>query len=125
MSKKRILLIDDEAALTWLMRMALERTGKYEVRVENDSSAAVKVAKEFLPDLIILDLIMPGQDGGDVVDALKKEPELKDIPVGFLTATVRKADIEANGGIMQGYPFLAKPASQEAIYAFVEKLVRK
>src|SRR5262249_16722379 len=116
-----ILIVDDEVVLTRLMRVALERTGKYEVRSENDPKSAVEVAREFKPDIIMLDLIMPDLDGGDVVDALRKDPELKPIPVVFLTASVRKADIDAHGGAFDGYPFMEKPASPAAICEFLEK----
>ena len=121
MKKKRILIVDDEVALTRLMRLSLERTGKYEVRAENDPAVVLAAAMEFRPDLIVLDLIMPGQDGGDVAEALRMHPELKEIPIVFLTASVRKSEIDAQGGVLGGFPFLAKPISADAISAFIDK----
>ena len=121
MRKKRILIVDDEVALTRLMRIALEQTGKYEVRAENDSTVAIAVALEFKPDLIVLDLIMPKQDGGDVAEAMRADPELKEIPIVFLSASVRQSEVDAHGGVLGGFPFLAKPTSAEAISAFIEK----
>ncbi|SRR5260221_2048279 len=119
--KKRILIVDDEVVLTRLMRIALEKTGKYEVRAENDSTRVVAAATEFKPHLIVLDLIMPEQDGGDVASALRMNHELKDIPIVFLSASVRKSEVEAHGGTLGGFPFLAKPTSAEEISAFIEK----
>ncbi len=121
MRKKRILIVDDEVSLTRLMRIALEQTGKYEVRAENDATAVIAAALEFKPDMIVLDLIMPEQDGGDVAEALRMHPELKEIPIVFLSASVRKSEIDAHGGVLGGFPFLAKPTSAEAISAFIEK----
>ena len=121
MEKKRILIVDDEVALTRLMRLSLERTGKYEVHTVNDPALVVSSAIECKPDLIVLDLIMPGQDGGDVAETLRSHPELKQIPIVFLTASVRKSEIDAQGGVLGGFPFLAKPISADAISAFIDK----
>ena len=70
--RSRILIVDDEKVTTRLLRMTLEQSGKYEVRAENDSKGVVAAAIEFKPDLILLDVIMPGLDGGDVAVALKE-----------------------------------------------------
>ena len=119
--RSRILIVDDEKVTTRLLRMTLEQTGKYEVRAENDSKLVVAAALEFRPDLIVLDVIMPEMDGGDVAAALKENPSLSKIPVVFLTATVRKSEVDSHGGVMGGYPFLAKPASTDAIVQFIDK----
>jgi CheY-like chemotaxis protein len=121
MTKKRILIVDDEDALTRLMRLALEKTGHYEVRAENDPAAVIAAALEFRPALIVLDLIMPEQDGGDVAECLRKHPELHEIPIVFLSASVRQSEIDANDGVLGGFPFMAKPTSPEAICAYIEK----
>ncbi|MEO6785332.1 MAG: response regulator [Chthoniobacteraceae bacterium] len=117
----RILIVDDEKVTTRLLRMTLEQTKKYEVREVNDSKLVVQAALAFHPDLIVLDVIMPDMDGGDVAAALKDHPSLSRVPVVFLTATVRKSEVDARGGVMGGYPFLAKPASTDAIVQFIEK----
>jgi CheY-like chemotaxis protein len=121
MRKKRILIVDDEVSLTRLMQLALEQAGRYEVRAENDSAAVLAAAKEFRPDLIILDLIMPQLDGGDVAEALRMDPELAAIPIVFLSASVRRSEIDANDGVLGGFPFLSKPVSATEITAFIEK----
>ena len=96
MAKKRILLVDDEAGFTRLVKFNLERTGKYEVKEVNHSVQAVKAAQIFDPDLILLDVVMPGMDGGDVVAELRKRPELEKIPVIMLTALVAKGELSRN-----------------------------
>ncbi|HEX5855718.1 MAG TPA: response regulator, partial [Thermoanaerobaculia bacterium] len=58
MSKKRILLVDDEADVTRSIKLSLETLGTYEVRAENDARSALKTAREFRPDLIFLDVMM-------------------------------------------------------------------
>lgn len=120
-SKKRILIIDDEPATTRLLRLYLELNGKYSVREENRSANAVTAAHEFQPDLILLDVIMPGLDGGDVMSRLKTDPKLKSVPVVFLTATVRKSDVAAANGIIGGFPFLGKPATADEVIACIEQ----
>ena len=119
--KKRILIIDDEAITTRLIRLNLERTDRYEVREENNSANAVAAAQEFQPDLILLDVVMPALDGSDVVARLKTDAKLKNVPVVFLTATVRKTEVDAHGGIIGGFPFLGKPVSAAELIECVEK----
>ena len=119
--KKRILIIDDETVTTRLIRLNLERTDRYEVREENDSARAVATAQEFQPDLILLDVVMPDLDGSDVVARLKTDVKLKNVPVVFLTATVRKTEVDAHGGIIGGFPFLGKPVSIAELIECVEK----
>ncbi len=119
--KKRILLIDDEPVTTRLIRLNLERTDRYDVREENDPTRAVATAQEFGPDLILLDVVMPELDGSDVVARFKTDPKLKNIPVVFLTATVRKTEVDAHGGIIGGFSFLGKPVSAAELIECVEK----
>lgn len=119
--KKRILLIDDEPVTTRLIRLNLERTDRYEVREENDPRRAVATAHDFHPDLILLDVVMPELDGSDVVARFKTDPKLKNIPVVFLTATVRKSEVDAHGGIIGGFSFLGKPVSAAELIECVEK----
>lgn len=96
MVKKRILLVDDEAGFTRLVKFNLERTRKYEVKEVNQSTQAVQAAQIFDPDLILLDVVMPGMDGGDVVAELRKRPQLASIPVIMLTALVAKGELSRN-----------------------------
>jgi putative two-component system response regulator len=119
--KRRILIVDDEPPTTRLLRLNLEQTNRYEVREENDSLRVIAAAHEFRPDLILMDVVMPNLDGGDVVSRLKADPRLKNIPVVFLTATVRKAEVDSFGGIIGGFPFLGKPVGAQELIACIEK----
>lgn len=125
MAKKRILLVDDEKSLTTLLKLNLEETGDYEVRVENWPEDALPTARQFKPDLILLDIIMPRLPGGNVAALIDADPELKDTPIVFLTAAVRKHQVEENDGIISGRPCLAKPATVEEVVAMIEKHVRR
>ena len=125
MAKKRILLVDDEKSLTTLLKLNLEETGNYEVRVENWPEDALGAAREFKPDLVLLDIIMPRLPGGNVAALIDADPELKGTPIVFLTAAVRKAQVLDNDGIICEHPCLAKPASVDEVIEMIEKHVRK
>ena len=125
MENTRILLVDDEKSFTTLLKLNLEETGKYTVRVENWAEDALTAAREFKPDLVLLDIIMPRMPGGNVASLIKADPDLKDTPIVFLTAAVRKHQVEENEGIICDLPCLAKPASIESVIAMIEKHARK
>jgi CheY-like chemotaxis protein len=125
MAKKRVLLVDDEKSFTNLLKLNLEETGNYEVRVENWPEDAIGAAKEFRPDIILLDIIMPRMPGGNVAAIIKENPELRDTPIVFLTAAVRRHQVEENDGIICDFPCLAKPATVEAVIEMIEKHARK
>ena len=94
MGKKRILIIDDEAGLTRLLKLNLEQTGAYEVRTENRGLQGVAAAKAFRPDLILCDVIMPDLEGSDLAVQFKEDPALAATPFVFLTAVVSREEIE-------------------------------
>ena len=121
MGKKRILIIDDEAGLTRLLKLNLEQTGAYEVRTENQGSHALAATREFRPDLILCDVIMPDMEGSDVATQLKADPGLAYIPFVFLTAVVSREEVEAQGGVIGGHPFIAKPVTVEKIVECIEQ----
>ena len=85
--KKRILLLDDEMDFVDLMKATLELTGEYEVRTTVRPSTFLQVAQDFRPDLIILDCMMPGLDGGEIAGQIQADPAMRDTPFMFLTAT--------------------------------------
>jgi two-component system OmpR family response regulator len=107
--KKRVLVVDDQARDTRLVKLYLEGTNDYVVREENDAMAALSAAEEFQPHLILLDVMMPGMDGGELAACFQANPKLKAVPIVFLTAVVTKGEVEAHGGLIGGRPFLAKP----------------
>ena len=121
--KKKILLVDDEVTFTKMTKLNLDRIGKYETHVVNDSRLAVATAKEIGPDIIFLDFMMPGLDGGDVATLLRDDPELSHIPVVFLTAIVSKEDTDSMGSQVGGNLFLAKPVKAQEMVDTIEQLL--
>ena len=107
--KKRILVVDDQAGDTRLLKRFLEGTDKYVVREENDAVAALSAAEEFQPHLILLDVLMPDMDGSELANCLRANPKLRAVPIVFLTAKVSKEEVELCGGRIGKYPVLAKP----------------
>lgn len=119
--KKRILVVDDEASITRLLKLNLEQTNEFVVRGENDATAAVATAEEFGPDLILLDVMMPELDGGELASQLQENPKLKSVPIVFLTAAATKGEVYARGGKVGGLPFLAKPVEIAEVIACLKK----
>jgi DNA-binding response OmpR family regulator len=115
--KKRILIVDDEASITRLLKLNLEATDQYVVRTENDPKVALASAEAFQPDLILLDVLMPDLDGGQLASRLQASPKLKGVPIVFLTAAATKKEIYARGGKVGGLPFLAKPVDLNEVLA--------
>src|SRR5436853_5919846 len=124
-TKKRILLVDDEKSFTNLLKLNLEDTGAYEVHVEIWAEDAYPAAQSFKPDLILLDIIMPRMPGGNVAAQIKADPAVTDTPIVFLTAAVRKHQVEENEGIICDLPCLAKPATLDEVIDAIEKHVKK
>ena len=80
--KKKILIVDDEAAFTNLVKISLEETGGFEVRVLNLGAPAAEAAREFGPDLILLDMVMPDMEGSAVLQEIRSGETTRNIPDG-------------------------------------------
>jgi CheY-like chemotaxis protein len=117
--KAKILLVDDEESFTKLTQLTLT---DYDICVENESTRALERARTFKPDLILLDVMMPNLDGGDVAAQMRADPELKDVPIVFLTALVTQKE-SARRPVMGGYPFIAKPVTPEKLAENIEKFL--
>ena len=120
MAKKKILVIDDEEALTRLVKLNLEATGNYEVMTENRGSQALAAVKAFKPDLVLLDILMPDMDGSDVAGQIMADKDVSDTPIVFLTAMIRKEETKASCGVIGGHPFIAKSVSIKELISCVE-----
>ncbi len=108
--KRRILIVDDDRDSTHLVKILLEKTGRYLVLEQNDATKAHQSARNLRPDLILLDMAMPEADGGDVAAQIEADPGLRRTPIIFVTALVTEAEAKA-GLRIQGRPFLPKPIS--------------
>lgn len=122
MNPKRILVIDDNVGLTQMIKLNLEATGHYHVCVENDSTLAVETARQFRPDLILLDYVMPGMDGGDIAFSLGADPILRGVPIIMVTALVANKEMGPEGTVTRGgQVMMAKPVKLENLLKCLEK----
>jgi CheY-like chemotaxis protein len=114
MNIKRILLVDDDPNIRKLARMSLERVGKCEVSVAESGLEAIELLATVKPDLVVLDVMMPGIDGRTTLTRLKEQRQ--DLPVILMTAKVQAEEIEeylglgAIGVIMKPFDPLRLPA---------------
>lgn len=123
MRKKKVLVIDDAVGFTKMVKLNLEATGHYEVKIQNNSFDALQTALEFQPDVVLLDVIMPELEGPDVAYQFKNHPVLKDIPVIFITANITKEEVDAQEGFIAGHVFLAKPGTIDELISCIEKQI--
>ncbi len=121
--KQKILMVDDEVALTKMVKLNLERTGKFEVLTENNGHNAFDAVKTFQPDLIFLDIMMPDISGDDIAQKLRQDDQLSTIPIVFLTAIVSKEETNVMGSVVGGNRFLAKPVKTEELIDVIEEVL--
>ncbi len=108
--KKRILAVDDRAAVTNLWRIMLEMTGHYVVQEENHSCQAMQAARRFRPDLLLLDIDMPGVDGPEIARLVRADAVMNGTAIVFLSSLVTPYEV-ALGKRVEGHPCLSKPTS--------------
>ena len=121
MKKKRILIIDDEAAFARLLKLNLNQCGPFSAEVVTDPQQALRTASAFEPDLILLDVMMPNMDGGELHARLQRDPRLRSVPVVFLTAAVRRGEVSSHHGHIGGLDFLAKPVDLPELIACIQQ----
>jgi two-component system phosphate regulon response regulator PhoB len=123
MSKKKILVIEDEADILELVAYNLEKSG-YTVFRAKTGENGITIARTQLPDLIILDLMLPGIDGIEVCHKLKNEPITSSIPIIMLTAKIEDNDIVT--GLEAGADdYIPKPFSPKILLARIKTMLRR
>jgi len=115
-----VLVVDDDPDIRMLLTMNLEVSGYRVTEAENGHEAA-EMARALVPDLIVLDLMMPGIDGLGVLERLKADPVTKDIPVVMLTAKASDHDVWAGWQAGVDY-YMTKPFEPEHLLQFIEYL---
>ena len=113
----RIMVIDDEPEITEIIEAFLDNAG-YTVKVENQPQNAIHLAREFNPDLILLDIMMPGTDGYQICNQIKEDQVLSETPVIFLTGKDSKDD-QGKSFQVGGDMFIKKPFSCERLLEIV------
>lgn len=126
MDGKKILVVDDEKKIRELLELRLSSEG-FEVIIARHGEEGVEQAKKHLPDLILMDVMMPRMDGPAAVNVLQGDPATKDIPVIFLTAIITKEE-ETNPAFgirldVAKYRFMAKPFDTPTLLAEIKKAI--
>ena len=121
--KKRILLIEDEEDIAALIKLQAELSG-YKLHVEVDGINGYRAVEREQPDLVILDIMLPGQNGFDVCRKIKSNPELKSIPVIILTAKDEELDIVL-GLELGADDYVSKPFSPKVLFSRIKAVLRR
>ncbi len=125
MDKPRILVVDDDIALSRLVAIALEKTRLYEVKVENRSRLALASLREFQPHLVLLDVDMPGMDGGAVAAQIRADTSLQDLHIIFFTSLLSPKEVGQSLVRRGGDLFLPKPIDAPALIRSIEAVLAR
>ena len=121
--KRKILVVDDEKDIVDILKYNLERENEFEVLTAKDGKAALEIA-EIIPDLILLDIMMPELNGFEVCKQLKNNPATSKIPVIFLTAKENEID-EILGLEIGADDYISKPISPRKVLARIKSVIRR
>ena len=121
MEFKKILIVDDESVNLEMLKNVFNNN-EYHVLQASGGYEAINVAKSDHPDLIILDIVMPDIDGGDVATILKKNPSTKNIPIIFLSSLIKKEE-ERYSSNQDGVYLMSKPFDREVLLNKVKEYI--
>lgn len=113
MREKKILIVDDDSVNLKILTNILDNND-YSIIQASGGLEAVKMAKNFHPDLIILDIVMPDIDGGEVANILKNDPSTKNIPIIFLSSLIKKEE-EKYSSKRDGIYLMSKPYNRDEL----------
>ena len=116
-NKKRILVIDDNEDILEAIQDLLESEG-YEVIINSKGDDTIEVTKTALPDLIILDLLLSGKDGGHICRDIKKDKKLEKIPVIMMSAHPNAKSLALDTGADD---FIPKPFDSKSLFLIIDK----
>jgi CheY-like chemotaxis protein len=114
-TKKTILIIDDEEDFCHFVKLNLEQTGNFEVLTAYNGADGINMAKRYQPDLILLDIIMPTMTGTQVAESLRNDIATKAIPIIFVTAIVKRGEVGARDYQFGGNYFVFKPVKLDEL----------
>jgi two-component system alkaline phosphatase synthesis response regulator PhoP len=121
--KKHILVVDDEEDILELVEYNLRKAG-FEVSTLASGSPVIAVTREKLPDLIVLDLMLPGLDGHELCSLLRNDPKTRAIPIVMLTAKSQETDVVV-GLDLGADDYITKPFSPKVLVARVQAVLRR
>ena len=119
--KKSVLVVDDESTNILVLTYIL--SSDYTVRAAINGKSAIETAEKYLPDVILLDIVMPDMDGFEVITALKNSEKTKNIPVIFITG-LDSAGHEEKGLSMGAADYIKKPAEKSELLERVARIVK-
>ncbi len=119
MEKKEILVVDDDIVTLNMLKAAIAGAG-YEVLPAATGREALRISKEHSPFVIVLDIMLPDLDGGEVANFLKADPKTKDIPIIFISSLISEKE-EKTGMRKDLISFLSKPYNREKLLNEVRK----
>lgn len=120
--KKTVMLIDDEEDFCFFLKQNLEATGEYNVVTSHNGTDGAQQVRSIHPDLILLDVMMPGISGADVASQLKQDTRTRNIPVVFLTAIVEEQEIQARRNQIGGWLYVSKPVKVAELVGLIKQL---
>ncbi len=123
MHKKRILLVEDEEDIAALIKLQAEISG-YKLHVEVDGINGFRAVERERPDLVLLDIMLPGQNGLDVVRKMKGSPDLKNIPIIILSAKREELDVVL-GLELGADDYVPKPFSPKVLFSRIKAVLRR
>ena len=115
--KKRILLIDDEKDFCYFVKTDLEQTGEFDVITASDGEDGIRLAKEEKPDLILMDIVMPGMRGDTAAKLLSSDSRTKNIPIIFISGIITEREMPAD------INFIAKPVGTKRLIKSIKKVI--
>jgi len=120
---KEILIVDDEPNVVVPIQFLMEQQG-YRVMIAERGEDALDLIYQYKPDLVLLDIMLPGIDGYEVCEIIRLNPDFRDIKIFFLTAKGREVEI-AKGLALGADAYITKPFSNAALVAKVKELLEK
>lgn len=120
---KKLLVIDDEEYFCRAVKKAIEMKRDLQVLTAARGDEGLRLARTQKPDLILLDIVMPGMMGTQVAEELLQDPDTASIPVIFVTAIVKKEEAEREMGFLGGRMFIAKPVVVDELLKKIDSLL--
>jgi len=120
--RRKIIIVDDDVLIRETVRLALDHAGYYVIAV-GEPERALAVVRAERPDLVIMDLYMPGSDGRDLIRALKSDPEISKTPVILFSGSDEAIDVVS--GLQSGaVEYLGKPIDGEVLLAKIKHILK-
>jgi DNA-binding response OmpR family regulator len=120
--RPKILIVDDEPNIVVPLQFLMEQNG-YDVKIADTGEAAIDLMARFRPDLVLLDIMLPGVNGLEVCQMLREDPGLKNTKIILVSALGRDVDI-AKGMAMGADAYITKPFSNREIVSRVDELLK-